>query len=145
VLLGRLTALLRALVPSMSGMARMRYRTFVAWNALGGMLWAGACVWLGYAFAASLHKIERYATWAPVPVVVAVVGAWLALDIRRKRRDRAEATQQSETAQPAEATEPARPVQSERTQSERTQREQAKGEPEHHELPAAALEVEQAG
>jgi membrane-associated protein len=110
-------------VPSMSGMARMRYRTFVAWNALGGMLWAGACVWLGYAFAASLHKIERYATWAPIPVVVAVVGAWLALDIRRRRRERAEAAQQ-----------PTEPPQS----------EPAQDEPEHHELSAAALEPEQA-
>lgn len=90
VLIGRLTALLRALVPSMSGMARMRYRTFLVWNAAGGVLWAGACVWLGYAFAASLHKIERYATWAPIPVVVLVVGGWVVMDVRRKRRERAE-------------------------------------------------------
>ena len=138
VLLGRLTALLRALVPSMSGMARMRYRTFVVWNALGGVLWAGTCVWLGYAFAASLHKIERYATWAPVPIVVAVVGAWLALDIRRKRRERAEAAEQAEAAQPAG------PAHSERTQSERTRSERAEGEPEHHKMSAAALEVDQA-
>jgi membrane-associated protein len=90
VLLGRLTALLRALVPSMSGMARMNYRTFLVWNAIGGVLWAGACVWLGYAFALSLHKIEKYATWAPLPIVVVVVGTWVFLDIRRKRREKAE-------------------------------------------------------
>jgi membrane-associated protein len=90
VLLGRLTALLRALVPSMSGMARMRYRTFLIWNAVGGIIWAGACVWLGYAFAASLHKIEKYATWAPIPVVVIAVGTLVVLDIRKKRRERRE-------------------------------------------------------
>lgn len=89
VLLGRLTALLRALVPSMAGIARMRYRTFLVWNVTGGILWAGACVWLGYAFAASLHSVEQYATWAPVPVVVLVIGGLVGLDIRRKRRDRA--------------------------------------------------------
>jgi membrane protein DedA with SNARE-associated domain len=88
VLLGRLTALLRALVPSMSGMARMRYRTFLVWNAIGGVLWAGACVWLGYAFAKSLDTIENYATWAPIPVVVLVVGGWVVMDVRRKRRER---------------------------------------------------------
>jgi membrane-associated protein len=90
VLLGRLTALLRALVPSMSGMARMRYRTFLIWNAAGGVLWAGACVWLGYAFAASLHTVERYATWAPLPLVVLVAVALVGNDIRRKRRERRE-------------------------------------------------------
>jgi membrane protein DedA with SNARE-associated domain len=74
----------------MSGMARMRYRTFLVWNAVGGVIWAGACVWLGYAFAASLHKIEKYATWAPIPVVVLVAGTLVFLDIRKKRRERAE-------------------------------------------------------
>src|SRR5690348_12281392 len=106
VLLGRLTALLRALVPSMSGMARMRYRTFLIWNAVGGVLWAGACVWLGYAFAASLHKIEKYATWAPIPLVVLVAGGLLAMEVRRKRRERAELAAAPEPA-PALETEQA--------------------------------------
>ncbi|HSV67306.1 MAG TPA: DedA family protein [Mycobacteriales bacterium] len=98
VLIGRLTALLRALVPSMAGMARMRYRTFLVWNAVGGVLWASTCVWLGYAFAASLHRVERYATWLPIPIVVLVVGVWVVLDVRRKRRERAEATAFEEAA-----------------------------------------------
>jgi membrane-associated protein len=40
VFLGRLTALLRALMPSMAGMSGMRYRTFLFWNAAGGLIWA---------------------------------------------------------------------------------------------------------
>jgi len=36
VFLGRLTALFRALVPSMAGMSGMRYRTFIVWNLAGG-------------------------------------------------------------------------------------------------------------
>jgi membrane-associated protein len=96
VLIGRLTALLRALVPSMCGMARMRYRTFLIWNAIGGILWAGACVWLGFAFAASLRKIETFATWAPIPVVVLIVGGWIVFDVRKKRRERAEALEFAE-------------------------------------------------
>ena len=32
VFFGRLTALFRALVPSMAGMSGMRYRTFLVWN-----------------------------------------------------------------------------------------------------------------
>lgn len=90
VLLGRLTALLRALVPSMAGMARMPYlRVFLPWNALGGVLWGGGCVMLGYAFAASLHTVERYLAWGSVPIVVIVGGTLVFLEIRKRRRERA--------------------------------------------------------
>jgi membrane-associated protein len=87
VLLGRCTALLRALVPSMSGMARMPYyRTFLPWNAVGGLIWGAGCVLLGYAFAASLHTVERYLTWGPLPLLVLVVGVLVGLEIRSRRR-----------------------------------------------------------
>ena len=127
VLIGRLTALLRALVPSMSGMARMRYRTFLIWNAVGGVLWAGACVWLGYAFAASLHKIEKYATWAPIPVVVVVVGGWVVLDVRRKRRERSEAARFEAARFEAARFEAAR-AEAERAEAQRAEVAQAKAE-----------------
>lgn len=87
VLLGRLTALLRALVPSMAGMARMRYRTFLLWNSIGGMIWATSAVLLGYLFAASLHTVESYATWAPLPIVVVVIGGAIVLEVRRRRAE----------------------------------------------------------
>ncbi|MBI1759170.1 MAG: DedA family protein [Actinobacteria bacterium] len=92
VLLGRLTALLRALVPSMAGMARMRYRTFLFWNAVGGVLWASSAVILGYLFAASLHTVENYATWAPVPIVTLVIGGAVLVEIRRRRAERVPVT-----------------------------------------------------
>ncbi len=139
VLIGRLTALLRALVPSMSGMARMRYRTFLIWNAVGGVLWAGACVWLGYAFAASLHKIEKYATWAPIPVVVVVVGGWVVLDVRRKRRERSEAARFEAARFEAARFEAAR-AEAERAEAQRAEVAQAKAE----QLEAEQLEAEQA-
>src|SRR5512142_380112 len=66
VLLGRLTALLRALMPSMAGMSGMRYRTFLLWNAAGGIIWAPGCVLLGYAFASALTVVGETLTWAPL-------------------------------------------------------------------------------
>ncbi len=90
VLVGRATALLRALVPSMAGMARIPYlRVFLPWNAVGGLLWGAGCVALGYAFAASLPTVERYLRIGPLPVVVIVVGVVVTLEIRRRRRERA--------------------------------------------------------
>ena len=45
VFLGRWTAFLRAVLPFLAGAARMRYPTFLAWNAAGGLGWRdrGAC------------------------------------------------------------------------------------------------------
>jgi membrane-associated protein len=91
VFLGRLTAILRALMPSMAGMSGMRYRTFLAWNAAGGILWGGGCVLLGYAFASALSRVEKYLTWAPLAVLAALVLAYIAVEIRKHRRDRKEA------------------------------------------------------
>ena len=91
VFLGRCTALLRALIPGMAGMARLPYlRTFLPWNVAGGVLWGGGCVLLGYAFSASLETISRYLTWGPVAVVAVLLVGYLAFRLLRRRRERAE-------------------------------------------------------
>ncbi|TAM93270.1 MAG: DedA family protein [Jatrophihabitans sp.] len=90
VFLGRLTALFRALVPSMAGMSGMHYRTFLTWNAIGGILWAPGCVLLGYAFSRSLSTVGRYLTWAPFALVGIVVAGYVLLHLRRRRKERAE-------------------------------------------------------
>lgn len=91
VLLGRLTALFRALVPSMAGMSGMRYRTFLVWNVLGGLIWAPGCVLLGYAFSSSLNVVGKTLTWAPLAVVAVVVAVYVVLHLRRRKREQAEA------------------------------------------------------
>jgi VTT domain len=40
VLVGRFTAVLRALMPALAGTARMPYRTFAVYNAVSGIVWA---------------------------------------------------------------------------------------------------------
>jgi membrane protein DedA with SNARE-associated domain len=91
IFLGRLTALMRALMPSMAGMSGMRYRTFLFWNALGGIIWAPGCVLLGYAFSKSLSVIGSTLTWAPLAILAIVVAAYAALHVRKRRQERAEA------------------------------------------------------
>ncbi|MCW2644769.1 MAG: DedA family protein [Pseudonocardiales bacterium] len=92
VLLGRLTALLRALMPSMAGMSGMRYRTFLLWNAVGGLIWAPSCVLLGYAFSKSLSKVGQTLTWAPLVILAVGIAAYLALHLRKRRIEKAEAS-----------------------------------------------------
>ncbi len=90
VFFGRLTAMLRALVPGMAGIARMPYyQTFLPWNVAGGVLWGSGCVLLGYAFAASLHTVERYLRWGPAPILALVVALLVGREIVSRRRERA--------------------------------------------------------
>jgi membrane protein DedA with SNARE-associated domain len=90
VLIGRLTALFRALVPSMAGMSGMKYRTFLAWNVIGGLIWAPGCVLLGYAFSKSLDVVGKALTYAPLVILAVVVIGALLLHLRRKRREESE-------------------------------------------------------
>jgi membrane protein DedA with SNARE-associated domain len=91
VLLGRLTAILRALMPSMAGMSGMRYRTFLLWNALGGIVWAPGCVLLGYGFASALGVVGETLTWAPLAVLAVVLVVYVGLHLRKRKREQAEA------------------------------------------------------
>ena len=73
IFFGRAQALLRALVPALAGMHQVPYRTFLKWNAAGGIVFGTAVVLLGYEFANSLASLEKYLKyWAIFALVVAV-------------------------------------------------------------------------
>ncbi len=92
VFIGRLTALLRAIMPSMAGMSGMRYRTFLAWNAAGGIIWGGGCVLLGYAFASALNTVSSYLTWLPLAILAVALVGYIGWHLRKRRREKAEAS-----------------------------------------------------
>ncbi|MDT4891114.1 MAG: rane-associated protein [Pseudonocardiales bacterium] len=92
IFLARLTALLRALMPSIAGMGGMHYRTFLKWNAAGGLVWGSGCVVLGYAFASALNVVGQTLTWAPLALVGLAAVGYLALHLRRRRREHDEAS-----------------------------------------------------
>lgn len=84
VLLGRFTAVLRALTPGLAGLAGLPYlRTFLLWNVVGAVLWGGGCVLLGYGFSASLGVAGRYLAYGPVVLGAVVLGGYLLLRRRR--------------------------------------------------------------
>lgn len=60
IFFGRAQALLRALIPAMAGMHNVPYRTFLKWNAAGGIVFSAIIVSLGYQFANSLSALEKY-------------------------------------------------------------------------------------
>lgn len=60
IFFGRAQALLRALVPALAGMNKVPYRTFLKWNAAGGIVFSTTVVLLGYEFANSISTLEKY-------------------------------------------------------------------------------------
>jgi membrane-associated protein len=86
VVMGRFTAFLRAVMPALAGASRMHYPRFLAFNALGGVLWAAACVLLGYFAAHSIGRVTHYLGLTSGAIagvlVLGVLWAW-----HRHRRD----------------------------------------------------------
>lgn len=72
VLFARMTAVLRAVTPTAAGMSGMHYRTFLVWNAVGGLIWGGGCVLLGWAFASALARVGHYLSWGPLTALASV-------------------------------------------------------------------------
>jgi membrane-associated protein len=86
VLVGRFTAALRALVPGLAGTAGMPYRTFLAWNLAGGVLWATGFVLLGSAAGPAWGTAERVAGRAGLVLLAVVVAGVAAAALVRRRR-----------------------------------------------------------
>jgi len=73
VLLGRWAAFGRALIPALAGITRMRYPTFLMWNALGGLTWTTTVVVVGYFAGGSWRRVEQVFGRAVGLVVLTVV------------------------------------------------------------------------
>jgi membrane-associated protein len=99
VLLGRFTAVLRALMPALAGTARMPYRTFVLFNAIGGIVWGiGYCL-LGYLAGSAYAVVERrVGTGFAIVLAVLVAGAVAVWAVRRHRRGDPEDQQEGHPA-----------------------------------------------
>lgn len=91
VFLGRWIALARALVPGISGMSGMRYRVFLLFNALGGIVWGTTFVLVGYAAGTAYGRIAtRIGTFSLIIVGVLVLALAVWIVVRRRRRKLAE-------------------------------------------------------
>jgi membrane-associated protein len=88
VFLGRWIALARALVPGLTGMSGMRYRTFLAYNAAGGVVWGTTYVLIGYAAGASYTAVAGRVGAYALAIVGALVLAVVAVVVLRRRRRR---------------------------------------------------------
>ncbi len=90
VFLGRFIAFARAVIPGLAGMSGVRYRTFLFYNAIGGVMWGVGYTLLGFVVGKSFETIlKTVGMWSAIGigsvVVVLLVGHHF-LKRRRKRR-----------------------------------------------------------
>jgi membrane-associated protein len=100
VFLGRFTAFFRAVMPGLAGVSKMRYRTFLIWNALGGLVWGVGFALVGYLAGNSYERVaSQIGKGSLIVIVVVVVGGLVALHVRKRRRER-RAEDEYDAAQP---------------------------------------------
>jgi membrane protein DedA with SNARE-associated domain len=89
VFFGRFLLGLRVWASWLAGATRMHWRSFVLWNALGGIVWATAIGLIAYFLGHSAsNAIETFGIYGLVAVLIAIV-SFIVLH-RRGRRDREE-------------------------------------------------------
>ncbi|CCH77218.1 conserved membrane hypothetical protein [Nostocoides japonicum T1-X7] len=87
VFLGRWTAFFRAVMPALAGASRMRYLTFLTWNAVGGLVWGTAVAVAGYFAGQSYQRLEHWlGTGTAIGAAVVVVGVIVVWQVRRHRQ-----------------------------------------------------------
>jgi membrane-associated protein len=68
IVLARFVPIVRTFVPTVAGVSSMRYRTFVLYNVVGGVLWGGGVTTLGY-FLGEIELVKENIELAAIAIV----------------------------------------------------------------------------
>ena len=77
IVLARFVPIVRTFTPILAGVSGMKYRIFVTYNVLGGLLWSSLATLLGWGLGKRYPKIENYLTPAAVLIVLLSVAPML--------------------------------------------------------------------
>jgi len=69
IVLARFIPIVRTFAPIVAGIVRMEYKTFVAYNIAGALLWGSGVTFLGFYLGEKIPGIEQYLT----PIVVGII------------------------------------------------------------------------
>jgi membrane-associated protein len=86
IVLARFVPIVRTFAPTVAGVSRMHYRTFVVYNVLGGLLWGAGVTALGY----FLGKVDAVRNNIEIAALVIVVVSVLPIVIEVWRHRRAQ-------------------------------------------------------
>ncbi len=78
IVIARVVPMVRTFAPLIAGCTRMRYRTFLTWNVVGGVLWGIGVPLAGYELGERAKGLDKYAVAAAgVMVVLSIsVAVW---------------------------------------------------------------------
>jgi membrane protein DedA with SNARE-associated domain len=86
VFFGRFVLGLRVWASWLAGITRMRWRSFVLWNALGGVLWATAIGVIAYELGRTATNVtEAFELYGLAALLIAALGLFLAHQSHRRR------------------------------------------------------------
>jgi membrane protein DedA with SNARE-associated domain len=88
VFLGRFIAFARAIIPGIAGMSGLRYRTFLFYNACGGLLWGVGYTLLGYVVGVSFGRVLSTVGLWSLAVVAAIALVAITVKVVLNRRER---------------------------------------------------------
>lgn len=87
LVLARFIPAIRTFVPIAAGIAKMPYRPFLIFNAVGGLLWGISLPLLGFTLGKTVHNIDKYIL--PIVAVLALVSLSPVIFAHFKRRQTA--------------------------------------------------------
>jgi membrane-associated protein len=85
IVLARFVPIVRTFAPVVAGVGSMRWRTFAAYNLVGGVVWAAGVSLAGYVLGETVPSIDKYL----LPIIALIVAASLVpvvLEYLRARR-----------------------------------------------------------
>ena len=77
IILARFMPIVRTFAPTVAGVGRMRYRTFLVFNVLGGIGWVLSMTLTGYFLGRSVPNIDRYLHWIIGVIIILSVSPLL--------------------------------------------------------------------
>ena len=93
IVLARFVPIVRTFAPTVAGVGRMRYGTFLTFNILGGIGWVTSMLMTGYLLGRSIPNIEKKIHWIALIVIILsflpILKEWR--DARRGRKEKGHA------------------------------------------------------
>ncbi len=87
IILARFMPIVRTFAPIVAGIGAMKYRTFVLYNVVGGLIWTFGVTLLGYSLGKFIPDVDKYLL--PIILVIVVVSIFPSIfHLYQERRSR---------------------------------------------------------